>query len=111
MLVTGFPYNIRENPDHALEHFHNFMMEAQAIRRLGSAALDLCYTAAGRFEGFWEVNLHPWDIAAGVLILKEAGGEWSDFSGNPSTVYNKNVLASNGIIHRRMVEVLGRAGK
>ncbi|HVN48639.1 MAG TPA: inositol monophosphatase family protein [Bacteroidota bacterium] len=109
MLVTGFPYNINENPDHAIEHFTNFLAEAQAIRRLGSAALDLCYVAAGRFEGFWEVNLHPWDIAAGVLILLEAGGTWTDFHGLLTSVYNPQLLASNGTIHKEMMRVLKKA--
>jgi myo-inositol-1(or 4)-monophosphatase len=109
MLVTGFPYNVRENPDHALEHFTNFLMEAQAIRRLGSAALDICYVAAGRFEGFWEVNLHPWDVAAGVLILLEAGGTWTDFHGLSTSVYNPQLLASNGSIHKEMIRVLKKA--
>jgi myo-inositol-1(or 4)-monophosphatase len=109
MLVTGFPYNVKENPDHAIEHFKNFLMEAQAIRRLGSAALDICYVAAGRFDGFWEVNLHPWDIAAGVLILLEAGGMWTDFHGLQTNVYNPQMLASNGSIHQEMVRVLKKA--
>jgi myo-inositol-1(or 4)-monophosphatase len=109
MLVTGFPYNVQENPDHAIEHFTNFLMEAQALRRLGSAALDICYVAAGRFEGFWEVNLHPWDVAAGVLILLEAGGVWTDFHGLPTSVYNPQLLASNGSIHEEMIRVLKKS--
>jgi myo-inositol-1(or 4)-monophosphatase len=109
MLVTGFPYNVKENPDHAVEHFTNFLMEAQALRRLGSAALDICYVAAGRFEGFWEVNLHPWDVAAGVLILLEAGGVWTDFHGLPTSVYNPQLLASNGSIHEEMIRVLKKS--
>lgn len=106
MLVTGFPYTVQSNPDHAVEHFNNFLMKAQAVRRLGSAALDLCYVAAGRFEGFWEVSLNPWDMAAGVLIVQEAGGTYTDFLGNPSTIYKKNLLTSNGRIHTQMIEVL-----
>ncbi|MCU0454370.1 MAG: inositol monophosphatase [Bacteroidetes bacterium] len=74
LLVTGFPYTIRENPDHAIEHFTTFLKQAQAVRRLGSAALDLCYVAAGRFDGFWEVSLNSWDMAAGMLVVREAGG-------------------------------------
>lgn len=108
MLVTGFPYNIKENPDNAIQHFVNFVTEAQAIRRLGSAALDLCYVAAGRLDGFWEVSLNPWDMAAGVLVLQEAGGKYTDFRGFPSTIYNKQMLASNGLIHEKMGEVLKR---
>ena len=106
MLVTGFPYSIKSNPDNAVQHFNNFLMEAQAIRRLGSAALDLCYVAAGRFDGFWEVALHPWDMAGGVLILEEAGGKYTDFRGFPTTIYNKQLLVSNGVIHDQMVGVL-----
>ena len=83
-------------------------MEAQAVRRLGSAALDLCYVASGRFDGFWEAALNPWDMAAGVLILEEAGGKFTDLRGFPSTVYNKQLLASNGFIHDQMVEILKR---
>jgi len=109
LLVTGFPYDISKNPDHAVEHFLNFLMESQGIRRLGSAALDLSYVAAGRLDGFWEVNLNPWDMAAGVLMVKEAGGTVTDFSGATSTIYEKQVLASNGIIHEVMLNVLKKA--
>ncbi len=108
LLVTGFPYTIKDNPDNAVQHFVNLLMEAQAVRRLGSAALDLCYVAAGRFDGFWEVSLSPWDVAAGVLILQEAGGTFTDFHGNPSTIYTKRVLVSNGLIHDMLAEVLKR---
>jgi myo-inositol-1(or 4)-monophosphatase len=106
LLVTGFPYDIAKNPDNAVGHFVNFLMEGQAVRRLGSAALDLSYVAAGRFDGFWEVNLNPWDMAAGVLFVHEAGGKVTDFSGAPSSIYNKQVLASNSIIHDAMLQVL-----
>ncbi len=108
LVVTGFPYTIRNNPGNAVQHFTNFLMEAQAVRRLGSAALDLCYVAAGRFDGYWEVSLNPWDMAAGVLLLEEAGGKFTDFRGFPSTIYNQNVLVTNGLIHEQMVEVLKR---
>ncbi len=106
LIVTGFPYNVRENPYNATEHFKNFLMAAQAVRRLGSAAMDLCYVAAGRFDGFWEVTLNPWDMAAGLVILEEAGGKFTDFRGFPSTIYKPNVLASNGLVHDQMVDVL-----
>lgn len=106
LLVTGFPYDIAKNPNNAVGHFVNFLMEGQGIRRLGSAALDLSYVAAGRFDGFWEVNLHPWDMAAGVLFVREAGGIVADFSGSPSSIYTKQVLATNGIIHEAMLNVL-----
>ncbi|MBX2992534.1 MAG: inositol monophosphatase [Bacteroidetes bacterium] len=108
LLVTGFPYDIAENPDNAIGHFVNFLMEARGIRRLGSAALDLSYVAAGRFDGFWEVNLNPWDMAAGILFVREAGGRVTDFAGNESTIYNKQVLATNGIIHDAMLAVLSK---
>ncbi|MFH0990630.1 MAG: inositol monophosphatase family protein [bacterium] len=106
MLVTGFPYIIKQNPDHAIEHFNNFLMEAQALRRLGSAAIDMCYVASGKFEGFWEVALNPWDMAAGMVIIEEAGGKITDFHGNPTTIYSKQILASNGIVHNQLMAVL-----
>ncbi len=106
LLVTGFPYDIGKNPNNAVGHFVNFLMEGQGIRRLGSAALDLSYVAAGRFDGFWEVNLNPWDMAAGVLFVREAGGIVTDFSGAPSSIYTKQVLATNGVIHEAMLSVL-----
>lgn len=106
LLVTGFPYTLRSDPDEIIRHFNNFLLESQALRRLGSAALDLCYVAAGRFDGFWELNLNPWDMAAGVLLVQEAGGLYTDFEGNPSTVYKKRLLTSNGLIHEQMMEVL-----
>lgn len=108
LLVTGFPYDIAQNPDNAIAHFVNFVVEGQGIRRLGSAALDLSYVAAGRFDGFWEVNLNPWDMAAGVLFVREAGGKVTDFLGSESTIYKKQVLASNGVIHDAMLSVLSK---
>lgn len=106
LLVTGFPYNITENPGHCIEHFVNFLLSAQAIRRMGSAALDLAYVAAGRYDGFWEVNLNPWDMAAGVLLVREAGGKITNFDGNEIDIYGKQIVASNGLIHDEMLEVL-----
>lgn len=106
LLVTGFPYDIAQNPQNAIGHFVNFLVEARGIRRLGSAALDLSYVAAGRFDGFWEVNLNPWDMAAGLLFVREAGGRVTDFAGAESTIYKKQVVASNGIIHDAMLQVL-----
>lgn len=106
LLVTGFPYDIASNPHNAIEHFVNFLVKGQGIRRLGSAALDLSYVAAGRLDGFWEVNLNPWDMAAGLLFVREAGGRVTDFSGAQSTVYTKQILASNGHIHKAMLEIL-----
>lgn len=108
LLATGFPYNLHENPFNCIGHFNNFLMEAQAIRRLGSAALDLAYVAAGRLDGFWEVNLNPWDMAAAALFVEEAGGKVSDFMGNPFSIYRPQVVASNGFIHEEMLRVLKR---
>lgn len=109
LLVTGFPYDIAENPHHAVEHFCNFLMAARGIRRLGSAALDLCYVAAGRFDGFWEVHLQPWDMAAGKLLVEEAGGRTSDFVGGPARIHGKEIVASNGHLHDVMLTVLAKA--
>ncbi len=106
LLVTGFPYDIRESRKNNLNHFARFCVRAQAVRRLGSAALDLCYTACGRFDGYWELKLSPWDQAAGSLILKEAGGMISDFKGRPFSIYGSEVLGTNGIIHTAMIKVL-----
>jgi myo-inositol-1(or 4)-monophosphatase len=106
LLVTGFPYNIADNPDHAVEHFVHFLMKAQAVRRMGSAAIDLAYVAAGRYEGFWEVALNPWDMAAGALLVQEAGGIITDLAGNPFSIYKNEVLATNGLVHNPMKDVL-----
>jgi myo-inositol-1(or 4)-monophosphatase len=107
MLCTGFPYNVRERPDFARD-FTNFTMNAQAVRRDGSAALDLAYVACGRFDGFWEDGLNPWDIAAGALLIAEARGRITNFSDQPLDIYNEQVLASNGLIHDAMMQVLKR---
>jgi len=109
LLATGFPYDIRTTKAN-LDHFVAFMLRSQAVRRAGSAAMDLCYVAAGRFDGFWEVELHPWDCAAGYLIVREAGGEVTDFDGVRGSIYHPEVVASNGLIHRQLLNVL-RKGK
>lgn len=106
LLATGFPYDIRTSKINNLEHFANFYKKAQAVRRGGSAALDLCYLAIGRFDGFWELKLSPWDTAAGSLLVEEAGGKVTDFLGGPFNIYLKEILASNGKIHQQMIEVL-----
>lgn len=105
MLCTGFPYNVRERPDFARE-FIKFTMTAQAVRRDGSAALDLAYLACGRFDGFWEDGLNAWDIAAGLLLIEEAGGRVTDFRGAPLSIYTPKVLATNGLVHEAMMGVL-----
>jgi myo-inositol-1(or 4)-monophosphatase len=107
LLVTGFPYDIARNPDHTVERFVRILLAAGGMRRLGSAALDLAYIAAGRFDGFWEVSLNPWDMAAGVLLVQEAGGCVTDFSGVGPNIYHKQVLATNGRLHGAILEMLG----
>ena len=106
LLATGFPYDIRTSPDNNLDYFARFALQAQGIRRDGSAALDLCYLAAGRFDGFWEMKLSPWDVAAGALIVSEAGGRLSNFTGGPFRIDGAQVIASNGRIHEQMIAVL-----
>lgn len=113
VLATGFPYDIKTNRGN-VAHFENFLFEARALRRLGSAAIDLSYVACGRLDGYWELSLNPWDMAAGVLLVEEAGGRFTDLSGNPGSIYSKAVLTSNGLIHDQMVGVLQKgkvAGK
>lgn len=105
-LVTGFPYNLKEDPDNTIEKFNKLLVNSRAIRRLGSAAIDLCYVASGVFDGFWEVNLKPWDIAAGKLLVEEAGGIVSDFNNNPINIFDKQILATNKLIHNDMIKVL-----
>jgi myo-inositol-1(or 4)-monophosphatase len=105
MLCTGFPYNVRERPNFARE-FVNFTMQAQSVRRDGSAALDLAYVACGRFDGFWEDGLNPWDSAAGVVLIEESGGRVSDYADQPLNIYTKKVLGSNGLVHDAMRDVL-----
>jgi myo-inositol-1(or 4)-monophosphatase len=105
MLCTGFPYDVRERPDFA-RHFTSFTMRAQAVRRDGSAALDLAFVACGRFDGFWEDGLNPWDTAAGLLLIEEAGGQVTDYKGAALDIYMPEVLASNGLVHEAMMGVL-----
>jgi myo-inositol-1(or 4)-monophosphatase len=107
LLVTGFPYDIAERGERPFDLFRRFVLAAQAVRRDGSAALDLCYLAAGRFDGFWEANLKPWDLAAGTLIAAEAGGRFSDFRGDKYTIYGTEIVASNGALHAAMVATTG----
>lgn len=106
LVATGFPYDIRESEVNNIRHFNNFLVRVQAIRRCGSAAMDLCYVACGRFDGFWELKLNPWDVAAGALIVKEARGCLSDFQNEEFSIYGREILATNGLIHEQMVEVL-----
>jgi len=110
LLATGFPYDQREKADFYLTFFKSFMTRSQGIRRNGSAALDLCYVACGRLDGFWELKLRPWDTAAGALIVAEARGKLSDLSGNQFSIWGEETLASNGAIHDAMVNA-ARAAK
>ena len=105
LLCTGFPYDVRERSEFA-RHFTNFIMNAQGVRRDGAAALDLAYVAAGRFDGFWEEGLRPWDVAAGVLMIEEAGGRVSNYQGGAFDIHTPPILASNGLIHEQMMQVL-----
>jgi myo-inositol-1(or 4)-monophosphatase len=106
LLSTGFAYDIRDNPDNNVDYFTAFIMTAQAVRRDGSAALDLCYTAMGRFDGFWELQLKPWDVAAGGLIVREAGGRVTDFEGRDTEAEGSRIVASNGLLHEALLEVV-----
>ncbi len=106
LLATGFPYQ-RERMARALELFGRFAHQAQGIRRNGAAALDLCWLAAGRLDGFWEFNLQPWDVAAGALAVEEARGRVSDFAGHKPDLGRGEIVASNGRVHGAMIEVIG----
>jgi myo-inositol-1(or 4)-monophosphatase len=106
LLCTGFTHENEWMVDENLRHFENFIRRSRAVRRDGSAALDLCYVACGRYDGFWELGLHPWDTAAGFLILKEAGGLVTDFSGNGFSIHDEEILATNGLIHDEMIGVI-----
>lgn len=106
LLATGFSYNVKEVQDNNLNHFCDMIMAARAVRRDGVAAIDLCYVACGRYDGFWELNLMPWDVAAGKLILEEAGGQVTRFSLKPFSIRDTDILATNGLIHQGMSEIL-----
>ena len=106
LLVTGFPYDVHQRLDEIVGLFSDFIGRARAVRRLGSAAIDLCWVAAGRMDGFWERDLKPWDIAAGALIACEAGGRVTNFAGEPFTSRGRDVVATNGHVHEAMLEVI-----
>ena len=109
LLVTGFPYDIGTNPDNNLREYATLSVRARAVRRLGSALLDFAYVAAGRFEGFWELTLSPWDVAAGAILVEEAGGQVTDLSGAPVDLDHPRIVASNGRIHAQLLSVLKEA--
>ncbi len=106
LLVTGFPYNFTNIFPDIMTRFGNCLKASMGVRRLGSAALDLCFVACGRFTGFWEQNLNPWDTAAGVLIAHEAGAHITDFSNNPFNINKKEIIATNNKIHKEMINLL-----
>ena len=106
LLCTGFPYSIRERRAAQVAVFAALLGRAQAVRRLGSAALDLCFVAAGRFDAFWEEQLHAWDVAAGSLIVEEAGGVVTDYDAGPLDLNRGQIVASNGRLHRALLEVI-----
>ena len=108
VLVTGFPYNVHSTLDEVIGLFSAYVGEARAIRRLGSAAVDLCWVAAGRMDAFWERGLQPWDTRAGALLVQEAGGTVSGLDGGPWDPAGGHLLASNGRLHAQMVEVAAR---
>src|SRR6266496_119607 len=105
-LVTGFPYTYLDTPNGPLEIFEKFIRKGVPVRRLGSAAIDLCWVAAGRFDGFYEHKLEAWDSAAGYLIVEEAGGKVTDFKGNKFSPYQPHIVATNGKIHDEMLAVI-----
>ena len=105
-LVTGFPYEYLDSPNGPLQVFEKLIRRGIPVRRLGSAALDLCWVAAGRFDGFYEHSLHAWDSAAGFLIVEEAGGRVTDFAGNTYSPYQPHILATNGLIHEEMLTLV-----
>lgn len=106
LVATGFPYSIEERLEKTMVRFGRMVAQAQGVRRPGSAAIDLCYVATGRFDGFWEEALKPWDTAAGVLIVREAGGQISTFDGSGFDVYSENVVASNSLLHDQILTIL-----
>ncbi len=108
LLVTGFPYDVREHPERHLPLFQDFLFRAQGIRRDGSAALNLCFVAMGRFDGMWEGNLSPWDIAAGSLIVREAGGVISGYAGEPLRLDGRRIVTANPALHARLIEVVAQ---
>jgi len=106
LLCTGFPYSIRERRTRQIDTFAAFLGQSRAVRRLGSAALDLCYVAAGRFDGFWEEQLHAWDMAAGALIVAEAGGRVSGYNDEPLDLFGHRIIATNGGVHDAVLGVI-----
>jgi myo-inositol-1(or 4)-monophosphatase len=111
LLGTGFPYDCATDPANNFANFIAFQKGARGVRRAGAAALDLAYVAAGRLDGFWELKLKPWDVAAGALMVREAGGRVSAFDGSPYDIHNDRILASNGLIHDEMAAMLAATAR
>lgn len=105
LIVTGFPYDIKHRDDFA-RHLTEMLLSSRGVRRDGSAAIDMAYVACGRFDGFWEEGLNPWDVAAGVLLIEEAGGQLSYYDGRPFSIYTPPICASNGLLHTQMLGIL-----
>jgi myo-inositol-1(or 4)-monophosphatase len=105
LIVTGFPYDFKGRP-HFARNLTQFLIESRGVRRDGSAAIDMAYVACGRFDGFWEEGLNPWDMAAGVLLIEEAGGQVSGYDSSNFSIYHPPIVASNGLIHSQMLRVL-----
>ena len=107
LAVTGFPYYVRKDGTRVMKNFENIVLESQGIRRFGSAALDMAYVACGRFDFFWEEGLKPWDVAAGILTVQEAGGKVSDYCGSKNVVFKDTMLASNNaVIHEKILKII-----
>jgi len=105
LIVTGFPYDFKDREDFA-RHLTQFLLRSRGVRRDGSAAIDMAYVACGRFDGFWEEGLNPWDMAAGVLLIEEAGGQVTGYKASKFSIYSPPIVASNGLIHQQMLDVL-----
>jgi len=106
LISTGFPYSVQKKPGDNFKHFEGFCKKAQAVRRDGAAALDLCYVGCGIYDGFFEQELFPWDVAAGGLFVEEAGGKVTDYSGKTFDIFKKRIAASNGKVHGEMLKLL-----
>lgn len=106
LLATGFPYDVHQYSEQVIAALQAVLVKVQGVRRAGAAALDLVYVACGRLDGFWEIKLKPWDTAAGVLILKEAGGRVSLFGGEPYSIFSREILATNGLLHEQLCGIL-----
>lgn len=110
LLATGFAYDVHRSDDDNLDRWARAVKRAGGVRRGGSAALDLCYVACGRLDGYWELKLHPWDVAAGILIVEEAGGRVTDLAGGPVPASGREIAASNGRIHEELLRTIAAAG-